>query len=104
MHQKLRTNTIKPNENISFPIGTILAVDYFYESLDFSTVFGKHEKNGIDSNKYNFSINKAHKWIKQEFDSKRCSSNRAQKRSRGKNHSFAQERDGNKTITSMVGC
>ncbi|RQD92312.1 IS1634 family transposase, partial [Methanosalsum natronophilum] len=75
--QKLRTNTITPNENISFPIGTILAVDYLYEILDLSTVFGKHKKNGIDISKLitalvsykltdNFSIKRAHQWINRD--------------------------------------
>ncbi|MCS3924037.1 IS1634 family transposase [Methanosalsum natronophilum] len=75
--KKLRTNKITPNENISFPIGTSLAVEYFYETLDFDTVFGKHKKNGIDINKLikallsykltdNFSISRAHQWINRD--------------------------------------
>jgi hypothetical protein len=36
---------IIPNENICFPIGTILAVNKLYDTLDFSTVFGKHKKS-----------------------------------------------------------
>jgi len=74
MQTKLRTYDIIPNENICFPIGTILAVDQLYDVLDFSTVFGKHKKNGIDINSLiksltsykladNFSISKAHEWI-----------------------------------------
>ncbi|MDG6244275.1 MAG: IS1634 family transposase [Methanolobus sp.] len=74
MQTKLRTFNIIPNENICFPIGTILAVDQLYDVLDFSTVFGKHKKNGIDINNLlkglvsykltdNFSISKAHEWI-----------------------------------------
>ena len=50
MQQKLRTYDIIPNDNICFPIGTILAVNKLYDVLDFSTVFGKHKKNGIDIN------------------------------------------------------
>ena len=77
MQQKLRTYDIIPNENICFPIGTILAVNKLYDVLDFSTVFGKHKKNGIDINGLlkalvsykltdNFSINKAHEWINRD--------------------------------------
>ena len=77
MQQKLRTYDIIPNENICFPIGTILAVDQFYDVLDFPTVFGKHKKNGIDINNLlkalvsykltdNFSISKAHDWINRD--------------------------------------
>ncbi|WP_406669960.1 hypothetical protein V7O67_09940 [Methanolobus sp. ZRKC4] len=50
MQQKLRTDEIIPNENICFPIGTILAVNQFYDLLDLSTVFCKHKQNGIDIN------------------------------------------------------
>jgi transposase len=50
MQTKLRTIDLIPNDNICFPIGTILAVNKFYDMLDFSTVFAKHKKNGIDIN------------------------------------------------------
>ena len=77
MQTKLRTYGIIPNENICFPIGTILAVEQLYDVLDFSTVFGKHKKNGIDINSLiksltsykltdNFSISKAHDWINRD--------------------------------------
>jgi transposase len=77
MQQKLRTYEIIPNENICFPIGTIFAVDQLYSVLDFSTVFSKHKKNGIDINSLiksltsykltdNFSIIKAHEWINRD--------------------------------------
>jgi transposase len=77
MQTKLRTNDIIPNENICFPIGTILAVNQLYDILDFPTVFGKHKKHGIDINNLlkalvsykltdNFSINKAHDWINRD--------------------------------------
>jgi transposase len=77
MQTKLRTYDIIPNENICFPIGTILAVEQLYDVLDFSTVFGKHKKNGIDINSLiksltsykltdNFSISKAHEWINRD--------------------------------------
>ena len=71
---KLRTDEIIPNENICFPIGTILAVKNKYEKLDFSGVFDKHKKKGIDINSLiqallsykpteNLSISKASGWI-----------------------------------------
>ncbi len=71
---KLRTDEIIPNENICFPIGTILAVKNKYEKLDFSGVFSKHKKKGIDINSLiqallsyklteNLSISKASEWI-----------------------------------------
>ncbi len=71
---KLRTNEIIPNDNISFPIGTILAVKKQYEKLNFSGIFGKHKKKGRDINSLikallsyklteNFSISKASEWI-----------------------------------------
>ena len=74
MQQKLRTYDIFPNENICFSIGTILTVNQLYDILDFSTVFSKHKKNGIDINNLlkalvsykltdYFSISKAHEWI-----------------------------------------
>jgi hypothetical protein len=51
---KLRTDEIIPNENICFPIGTgtIIAVKNKYEKLDFSGVFDKHKKKGIDINSH----------------------------------------------------
>ena len=71
---KLRTDEIIPNDNICFPIGTILAVKKQYEKLDFSGIFGKHKKKGRDINSLikallsyklteNFSISKASEWI-----------------------------------------
>jgi len=71
---KLRTDEIIPNENICFPIGTIIAVKNKYEKLDFSGVFDKHKKKGIDINSLiqallsyklteNLSISKASGWI-----------------------------------------
>ena len=74
MQTKLRTFEIIPNENICFPIGTILAVNQLYDLLDLPTVFGKHKKSGISINDLlkalvsykltdNFSISKAHQWI-----------------------------------------
>ena len=48
--KKLRTYKIIPNENICFPIGTILAVGNIYEKLQFPGVFEKYKKKGRDIN------------------------------------------------------
>jgi transposase len=50
MQTKLRTYEIVPNTNIPFPIGTIQTVEKLYDVLDFSNVFSKHKKHGIDIN------------------------------------------------------
>ena len=74
MQTKLRTNELEPNENISFPIGTIFLVDKRYEVLNFCDIFGKHKTRGIDINNLlralisykltdNFSIKRSHDWI-----------------------------------------
>ncbi len=71
---KLRTDEIIPNENICFPIGTILGVRNKYEKLDISGVFDKYKKKGRDINSLiqailsyklteNLSISKASEWI-----------------------------------------
>jgi transposase len=71
---KLRTHEIIPNENICFPIGSILSVRNKYEELDFSGVFDKYKKKGRDINTLiqglisyklteNLSISKASEWI-----------------------------------------
>jgi transposase len=71
---KLRTDEIIPNENICFPIGTILAVRNKYEKLYFPCVFEKYKKKGRDINSLiqallsyklteNLSISKASEWI-----------------------------------------
>jgi transposase len=70
----LRTEVITPNENISFPIGTVLAVQNFYEQLGLFGVFGKHKTRGRDINSLieallsyrlteNQSITRAANWI-----------------------------------------
>jgi transposase len=74
---KLRTYDIIPNDNICFPIGTILAVEKLYDVLHFSLIFSKHKKKGLDINSLlkalisykltdNFSIDRAHDWINRE--------------------------------------
>ena len=71
---KLRTRVVRPNRNISFPIGTILAVDDYFEKLGLSDVFSKHKSKGISINSLvkallsyklteNFSISRASEWI-----------------------------------------
>lgn len=76
MDKKPRTYDIVPNQNISFPIGTIHAVAKLFQVLNFREIFGKLKKNGIDINKLlqaiisykltdNFSIHRAHEWINQ---------------------------------------
>ena len=71
---KLRTHELIPNENICFPIGTILAVKNKYDMLNFSGVFDKYKKKGRDINSIiqsllsyklteNLSISKASEWI-----------------------------------------
>lgn len=44
---KLRTENIKPNNNISFPIGTICAVQKYSQKLGFNEIFSKYKKRGI---------------------------------------------------------
>lgn len=74
---KLRTDILEPNKNINFPIGTILAVQKYYEKLKFRRVFGKHKKKGRDINALieatvsyklteNLSISKASSWINRD--------------------------------------
>jgi transposase len=66
-----------PNKNICVPIGSILAVQAFYEKLNFCDIFGKHKSKGIDLNSLligllsyklteNFSIREASNWLNQE--------------------------------------
>jgi len=65
---------IKPNENISFPIGTILGVQNCYNRLEFFKVFSRYKKKGRDINSLiqslvsykltdNFSISRGSEWI-----------------------------------------
>ena len=71
---QLRTEHISPNKNISFPIGTILSIQEYYNKLGFSRVFGACKKKGRDINALinailsyklteNLSICKAAQWI-----------------------------------------
>jgi transposase len=74
---KLRAIPTIPNKNICVPIGSMLAVRYFYEKLNFSDTFNKHKSKGLDLNSLliglvsyklteNFSIKEAGKWLNQE--------------------------------------
>jgi len=73
----LRTRSIKPNDNISFPIGTILAVQQYYEKLGLPAIFGRHKRRGRDINALvaalvsyrlteNQSVTKAADWINRD--------------------------------------
>src|SRR3989338_1261202 len=44
---KLRTLTIKPNYNISLPVGTALAVKKYSTKLDFENIFSRYKKRGV---------------------------------------------------------
>ncbi len=46
-NKKIRTKQINSNENISFPVGTALAVTKYSEKLDFEHIFSKFKKRGI---------------------------------------------------------
>ncbi len=74
MQTQLRIIEIEPNENISFPIGTLFLVKRLYETLDFASIFGKHKTRGFNINNLlqalvsykmtdNFSIKRSHAWI-----------------------------------------
>jgi len=71
---KLRTYTIRPTDNISFPIGTILSVKGYSRKLGFDMLLGKHKQKGISLARLtealisyrlteNHSITKASDWI-----------------------------------------
>ena len=74
---QLRTDLVEPNNNISFPIGTILTVQKYYDHLDLSEIFGKHKSRGVSINSLleallsyklteNQSITRAADWINRE--------------------------------------
>ncbi|KKG07950.1 IS1634 family transposase [Methanosarcina mazei] len=74
---KIRALSTIPNKNICVPIGSMLAVQFFYEKLNFSEIFSKHKSRGLDLNSLliglvsyklteNFSIKEAGKWLNQE--------------------------------------
>ena len=43
----LRTDVMQPNGNISFPIGTALAMQKYSPKLDFKDIFGHFKRRGI---------------------------------------------------------
>jgi transposase len=74
---QLRTVLVKQNDNISFPIGTILTVQKYYSHLGLSEIFGKHKTRGVSINSLleallsyklteNQSITRAADWINRE--------------------------------------
>jgi len=74
---KLRTIVLETNKNISFPIGTILTVQKYYDHLRLSEVLGIHKRKGIDLNSLvkallsyklteNLSVTKASDWINRD--------------------------------------
>ncbi len=76
-HHKTKSLPSIPNKNICVPIGSILAVQYFYEKLNFCDIFSKHKSKGLDLNSLvigllsykltdNFSIKEAGKWLNQK--------------------------------------
>jgi len=73
----LRTEIVEPNSNISFPIGTIMTVQKYYDNLGLSEIIGKHKSRGHDINALteallsyrlteNQSITKASEWINRD--------------------------------------
>ncbi len=46
-HKNQRTKQIKHNENISFPVGTILTVKKYSKKLDFEHIFSKLKERGV---------------------------------------------------------
>lgn len=73
----LRTKLVESNENISFPVGTILAVQGWYEQLGLFGVFGKHKGRGLDINSLimammsyrlteNLSVTQAARWVNRD--------------------------------------
>jgi len=71
---KIRAFPTIPNKNICLSIGTMLAVQFYYEKLNFCNVFSKHKSKGLDLNSLligllsyklteNFSIKEAANWL-----------------------------------------
>ena len=74
---QLRTGVVTPNDNISFPIGTILTVQRYYDHINLSEIFGKHKNRGHNINSLiealvsyklteNQSVTKAADWINRD--------------------------------------
>lgn len=71
---KLRTESIESNKNISFPIGTAIAVQKYSQKLHFEHIFSRFKKRGIELSRLveamityrlteNQSICRASEWI-----------------------------------------
>ena len=46
---KLRTlELLTPNQNITFPIGTVIAVKKYSKKLDFDQIFSRYKKRGTN--------------------------------------------------------
>ncbi len=69
-----RAPSLQPNENISFPIGTVLTVKNYYQKLDLHCLFKRFKKHGININSLiqsliayrlteNLSITRGADWI-----------------------------------------
>lgn len=83
---KTRTNELKTNSNISFPVGTAIAVQKYAQKLNFPTIFRKFKQKGISLSNLvtalisyklseNLSLTRGSDWINrpevlQEFDLK----------------------------------
>jgi len=75
---KLRTTGLKQNINISFPIGTAIAVKKYGQKLDFEQVFSRFKKRGVDLHRLiealityrlteNESICRGSDWINRQY-------------------------------------
>ncbi len=53
---KIRAFSIIPKKNIDIRIGSMLAVQYFYEKLSFHDIFSKHKSKGLDLNSLLISL------------------------------------------------
>jgi len=49
-NSRKRAGQLHPNKNISFPIGSILAVKEYYDFLGLSTIFSRFKGRGIEIN------------------------------------------------------
>jgi len=69
-----RASALTPNNNISFPIGTILAVKNFFRKLELPSIFKKFKSRGLDLSSLtegmvsyrlteNLSLSKASDWM-----------------------------------------
>jgi transposase len=75
---KLRTRVLEPNTNISFPVGTAIAVKKYGQKLDFEEIFSRFKKRGVELDRLvealiayrlteNESICRGSDWINRPF-------------------------------------